>query len=826
MKIAEYNKKSLESLFDNVPGGIVLYEWDGKQLKVLHMSKYYKELYGYSMLNDSDSPDFLRLHPDDVADYKQAILKALTETHHIEYVFRVWDQKREQYGWTQINAVSEIQEDGTSLVFAMYSDITMQKELELLSEKRQQMIEDSYTKQIKGLLASNADIICRCKINLSKNQFSDIQSKVCPGIYSAQAKTLDEFMQLTSQSVSGKMAQQEYCKLFNCSKLLELYKNGQNHISYECYYHISVNHTEWIEIVFDLVTEPKTNNIVGVCYARSKNEEKMSRFILDASLEKNYPLAVLVYADTGEYYRYERTKGEHCEHYHNYWDTVLEKLEELVEPDKVQEICSKFSKEKVLSTLEKEDGYAYAFDSYYEGKSIRLEAKYKYVDREQKLLLGVLRDITDKELYEKYKYDSEHDSLTGLLNRNAVFKQCQKILAEHPEKQFVMVHGDVRRFHLYNTFFGEEAGNRMLCEIADILRAMDKDYDYWAYGRMEADVFCAFFPIDKGNFEKHLQYLYKKISTLSEKFPVEAAIGAYWVTDLSMSMEEMFSRATIAAKSGKKNLYNLISRYDAAMEHELMDTQEITSEMTYAILQEQFEVYLQPKYSLKTKKMIGAEALVRWKHPILGMISPGKFIPIFEKNGFITELDRYMWEHVCKILQNWKREGKTMLPVSVNISRVSMYSHATIDFLKSLMKKYDLEPQYLELELTETAYMDDPQELKRMLQELQEYGFKILMDDFGSGYSSLNTLKDLPVDILKLDMKFLEGVRNNTRAGAVLSSVVNMSRMLGLPIIAEGIEQQEEADYLESIGCEYVQGFLFSRPMPVADYEKLIISES
>ena len=240
-----------------------------------------------------------------------------------------------------------------------------------------------------------------------------------------------------------------------------------------------------------------------------------------------------------------------------------------------------------------------------------------------------------------------------------------------------------------------------------------------------------------------------------------------------MSMEEMFSYATIAAKSGKTNLYGLISRYDEEMDQILKDTQQITSEMHTAIEQEQFEVYLQPKYSLRTDKMVGAEALVRWKHPQRGMISPGKFIPAFEKNGFIAELDKYMWEHVCQILRRWQDEEKTLYPVSVNISRVSMYSQETVPFLMALIKKYQIAPKYLELELTESAYMDDPEDLKRMLRELQEFGFKILMDDFGSGYSSLNTLRDLPVDVLKLDMKFLSTMKGDNRGLAVLSSVVS-----------------------------------------------------
>lgn len=204
------------------------------------------------------------------------------------------------------------------------------------------------------------------------------------------------------------------------------------------------------------------------------------------------------------------------------------------------------------------------------------------------------------------------------------------------------------------------------------------------------------------------------------------------------------------------------------------------------------------------------------------MISPGEFIPIFERNGFITKLDYYVWEKTCKLLAGWIAEGKKPSPVSVNISRVSLYNPRLVEAICGLTDRYHIPRELLELELTESAYTTNPKAIKETMERLQKEGFSILMDDFGSGYSSLNVLKDIAVDVLKIDMKFLSDTDQEGRSQNILASVVRMAKWLNLPVIAEGVERREQVDFLHSVGCEYVQGFYFARPMPVSDYEKLV----
>lgn len=265
----------------------------------------------------------------------------------------------------------------------------------------------------------------------------------------------------------------------------------------------------------------------------------------------------------------------------------------------------------------------------------------------------------------------------------------------------------------------------------------------------------------------------------------------------------------------------------------LKDEQELITDMVVGLQRNEFTVYLQPQYDYTTESLVGAEALVRWNHPTKGLISPAIFIPVFERNGFITQLDLFIWEKTCQLLQKWKDMGLNPIPVSVNISRRDIYNQNLVQVFNGLLKKYNLTPNLLRLEITESAYMENPTQLIQVVEALRDNGFCLEMDDFGSGYSSLNTLKEVPVNVLKLDMKFiaadtkdLKDGKNNSKGGNILSSVIRMANWLHLPVIAEGIESKEQADYLKSIGCFYMQGYYFARPLPIEKYEELLTNLS
>lgn len=433
--------------------------------------------------------------------------------------------------------------------------------------------------------------------------------------------------------------------------------------------------------------------------------------------------------------------------------------------------------------------------------------------------------IERSELYalRKLRYQEQFDTLTGIYIQNMFINRTEKMLEENPDKDFMILHFDIYQFQVYNSVFGRQEGDKLLCHIAGLLREMAKRQTHMTYCRMEADAFCICMPAaDHEYVQKIMDWIQKDLQIYQRDYTILANMGVYYVEDKTASIPGMIDHAKLASKECKGSYIQNYYVYTEKMGESIQEAQSIVNDMEQAMKEEQFVLYLQPKYGLAEYKLRGAEVLVRWLTPD-GMVSPGKFIPVFEKNGLIMKLDYYVWEQSCKLIRSWLDRGIRPAPISVNISRVSMYNPRIVEEIHDLTVKYEVPPELFQLELTESAYTDNPEAIKKAMQELQNYGFKILMDDFGSGYSSLNVLKDIAVDILKLDMKFMTatGSENQKRSESIVANVIRLAKDLNLPVIAEGVEEKEQVEFLSSVGCEYVQGYYFAKPMPVAEYEKL-----
>lgn len=445
------------------------------------------------------------------------------------------------------------------------------------------------------------------------------------------------------------------------------------------------------------------------------------------------------------------------------------------------------------------------------------------------LLSGVLIDMSKEHLAQEenvlalaeLKYRSEHDTLTGLYNREHFYAMAEKRLIKDRENAYMIIIADVVRFRAFNDLYGKEAGDRALCAIA---RTLDRIIGTkGVYGRLESDHFALCLPEKLLDMDLINETVGQELSKQGIDYKLSMKFGLYHVHNLKVSLSQMCDRATMALTAIKGNVLQNHAYYDDALRKNMLEEQTILDEMNQALEQGQFIVYIQPMYSMSTHKPVSAEVLVRWKHPVKGMIPPGRFIPLFERNGFITKLDYVVWEQACRILGEQNKRGKS-IPLSINISRIDLYNPHLCEDLLGLVHKYDIDPSLLELEITESAYTLDGDELSTVLRTLQKHGFRILMDDFGSGYSSLNALKDMPVDILKIDMRFLQEMENSTRAASIVTSVVRMARWLRIPVVAEGVETQSQLDFLRSIGCDNVQGYYFAKPMPVSEYIALLES--
>ncbi|MDO5111618.1 MAG: EAL domain-containing protein [Clostridia bacterium] len=413
------------------------------------------------------------------------------------------------------------------------------------------------------------------------------------------------------------------------------------------------------------------------------------------------------------------------------------------------------------------------------------------------------------------------DSLTGVYNREGFFLRAAELIGNQPPGYYVMSCFDVENFKIINDQHGNDKGDEVLKSIAGILKSAIEPQGGICC-RIAADNFAALYPRGFSGSESSLamqQRLKRPDSTIQQ---IMFSVGNYLVDDLSLTASAMYDRA-VMAKLSVKGRYDLhIAWYDDAMRERIVREQEIVTQMHGALAGGQFETWFQPQYNHATGALIGAEALVRWRHPEKGIISPGAFIPVFERNGFIYALDKFVWAQSCALLRKWMDAGYAPLPVSVNISRHDLFHEGFIDALTGLIAKYDIPISLLRLEITESAFAQSTAQIVSIVKRLVTLGFEVEIDDFGSGYSSLNTLKDVPATILKLDMRFLESASDSQRGGNILQSIVRMSRWLGMSVIAEGVETKEQADYLKSIGCCYVQGYYYAKPMPADAYESMI----
>lgn len=415
---------------------------------------------------------------------------------------------------------------------------------------------------------------------------------------------------------------------------------------------------------------------------------------------------------------------------------------------------------------------------------------------------------------------TERDSVTGIYTKMKFYQEVRKVLNEVSDETFAFVRFDIDRFKMINNFYGLKEGDKVLQTIANELVRIAGVFEHFVYGHLENDVFACCLPYKEENIDLLVNALQLKLKRANKDYNIKMSYGVYIINDYDMDVSEMYDRAFLAAKSCKGKFVENVVYYDESMIENMRQEQYIINEVNRALEEEQFEVFFQPKINLITDKPFGAEALVRWRHPEKGMISPADFIPIYERNGIIGRLDQYMWRHVCQLIRKWLDEGKSPDPISVNVSRVNIYNPHLVDIFKNLITEYKIPPHYLNLELTESAFTEDQGLVMRTMSKLHSLGFKIMMDDFGSGYSSLNVLKDMEVDYLKVDMKFLQDEEFNGRGEKVLTSVIRMAKWLHLPSIVEGVETKEQVDFLKCIGCEYAQGFYYARPMPVEEYER------
>ncbi|HBH3006498.1 TPA: EAL domain-containing protein [Clostridioides difficile] len=414
------------------------------------------------------------------------------------------------------------------------------------------------------------------------------------------------------------------------------------------------------------------------------------------------------------------------------------------------------------------------------------------------------------------------DKVTYIGNQNKFYRECSKYLLDKPSLNYIIVYFDINNFKMINDTFGYEFGDNLLITIAKALKEELTEGE--VYARLSSDYFAIFCDYKNGRNKiiRKLDSIRNNIeSNLSIVFEISLCVGIYFVEEGEVDIQKAVNKANMARSVAKgKNINYAI--YNEDVRNKLSEESMILDDIKIALVKNQFEVYYQPKFSLVNGEMIGSEALIRWNHPEHGFISPAVFIPIAEKSKLILKIGRFVFERVCTDLSEWKKQGKKIVPVSVNLSRVELYQPDIVKFINKTIQMYNLSSDLIEIEITETVAINELNILKNILNELRKYGFSISMDDFGTGYSSISCLRDMPIDILKLDKSFLDGIELDERSRNIAKSIVSLAKSLDLVVIIEGVESKEQAELMKQFGCDLVQGFYFARPMPAKNFLDLL----
>ena len=422
-------------------------------------------------------------------------------------------------------------------------------------------------------------------------------------------------------------------------------------------------------------------------------------------------------------------------------------------------------------------------------------------------------------------HETERDSLTGLFNKEFFLEYGKRLDNQNSNMPMDAIVLDINRFHIVNELYGREYGDLILKRIGNIIHELVMQTGGLAC-RSGSNSFGIYLPHSDSLEDMLEKYSAQINETLGDR-KITVRMGIYSDDGSSFDMERRFDCARLACHRLRNSYSTCYELYNAELHSRELHSERLINDMDKALAERQFKVFYQPKYNVTGGRPVlaSAEALVRWMHPVFGMVSPGEFISLFENNGLIHKLDRYVWNEAAAQIRQWRDEFGRMIPVSVNVSRVDIFDPQLGDMLCGITGEHGLAPEDLLLEITESAYTDNSQQIVDTVASLRERGFKIEMDDFGCGYSSLNMLTSLPIDALKLDMKFIRNIASNQKDYRLVGIMIDIARLLEVPVIAEGVETAEQLELLKAIGCDIIQGYYFSRPVPAEEFEKLIRAE-
>lgn len=566
-------------------------------------------------------------------------------------------------------------------------------------------------------------------------------------------------------------------------------------------------------------------------------DEMSQETLLLRRLSENYDSLYLVDFDKNTIKPYRMSKviadnfGEYFNTCPSYEDAMTKYINIVVSPADKEAMLRRAKPEFIKEKLRERSTYSYDFRVDRGGNQLYFRFKISNLRDEPEVHQAAVgfTDVTPEAerinqlLESKAMLDIlEYDNLTGLYTKEFFFKKVSQYISEHPEEDLLFWTSDIQGLKIINEKYGMEKGN----EVLKLMASQGKCFPGFLFGgRIEGDKFSALMVDSHNDLEKLNKYF---DTNATKDYPVPNVIIKHGVYRINRkdnhTIQGMYDRSILALLSIKDKFECYIGEYNEKLKNDLLVSRQITEDARKALPENQFKVYYQPKIDISNGEANGAEALVRWIHPELGFMNPGIFIPIFEQNGFITKLDFYIWEEVCKSLKKWKEDGVPPVIVSVNVSRRDFEVPFLAEKIIELVDKYGIEHKYFQVEITESSYSDNPTVIKETIKMLHDSGFTIALDDFGTGYSSMMALSNLDLDIMKLDMSIIQNDIPGTEKN-ILEFSMQLAKMMNLKTVAEGVETKAQESRIRSLGGDYIQGYYYSKPLPEQDFVKYIIEK-
>lgn len=634
---------------------------------------------------------------------------------------------------------------------------------------------------------------------------------------------LDELVDRMHRLVHPSM-QDDFFNQFRRQNLLYLYDSGIYSVREPYLFLLEGKGYAWLRVYAELNRDHKTGHIIALGYGLDINRLKRLEEIGEKLITTEYTRLGLLDAYSGWYLPF-RTGHElsgtvdEDAGFRNYENDMLHDIESLMYPTEYKDLRPALSLDRIVAALEHQPFYDLTFRT-----APTAERPMRYIKLRYRYLTDLRESICLTSVDISALVATTIDPLTGLYNSHGFAQRVDGWLRDNPGRPYRLIFFDFDDFRYINATFGYQAGMDLLQDNGLYLHEHDRPNSF--SGHLNSDQFVRFCAVDDGlTPEEGYALFLKYYRRYKLGYPIQIHIGVYDLCEPDCDAYTMIYKALLAQQTILGDQTRRIAYYTADMGERSQRQHALLSDARTALEedQDQFQVWFQPQFNYTSSTLIGAEALVRWRHPTRGLISPGEFIPLLERSNLISRLDRIVWEKACRWLKRWS-DMDLHFPVSVNVSRSDLQFPDLCSGLTSLTSRYQLSPSQFHLEITESICAENPELMSLQIARLRQAGFTVELDDFGAGQSCLNILKDIPVDVLKLDMKFLSGYKDDDRTRTILSSVIWMARALNTEVIAEGVETEQQAQGLRRLGCRRMQGYWFARPMQPEELEHHLLS--